>query len=317
MSSEVRVSQIDDSTGIGRVGKKKRGKEKNNVKKTQGVLSRMGKKAGQIKAGQTLGQTNVQTPLLPLSGTRKVVRTPTNPFEAAGTVEVFVPKEIIARRIQAIFAGPNKGRKAEHYLVVWEDYPLKKDYTWEPIENLYGHEDVQLSRAEQVSVSLLPRVELTLKLCTTSDCCRVLCRIVSPAQTVPSGGKSPQTSEADKTRLEMQDWLQMPAIQTSAVIGKNTDGSDITQDVDVLVWWRDVGQARFPRIAVMARQFLAIPAASATAERVFSFAGLTLSDLRKSLFEGTLEAIMWTKWGSPSIPLGRGDLHITHPELCD
>ena len=142
MSSEVRVSQIDDSTGIGRVGKKKRGKEKNNVKKTQGVLSRMGKKAGQIKAGQTLGQTNVQTPLLPLSGTRKVVRTPTNPFEAAGTVEVFVPKEIIARRIQAIFAGPNKGRKAEHYLVVWEDYPLKKDYTWEPIENLYGHEDL-------------------------------------------------------------------------------------------------------------------------------------------------------------------------------
>jgi hypothetical protein len=28
----------------------------------------------------------------------------------------------------------------------------------------------------------------------------------------------------------------MPAIQSSAVIGKNEDGSDITQDVDVLVW---------------------------------------------------------------------------------
>ncbi len=73
----------------------------------------------------------------------------------------------------------------------------------------------------------------------------------------------------------MQDWLQMPAIQSSTVIGKNEDGSDITQDADVLVWWRDVGQARFPHIAVMTRQFLAIPAASATAERVFSFAGLT------------------------------------------
>jgi hypothetical protein len=23
---------------------------------------------------------------------------------------------------------------------------------------------------------------------------------------------------------------------------------------------------------------------------------------------------MWAKWGSPSIPLDRGDLHITHPE---
>ena len=91
----------------------------------------------------------------------------------------------------------------------------------------------------------------------------------------------------------------------------------MTQDVDVLVWWRDVGQARFPRISVMTRQFLPIPVTSATTERVFSVVGLTLSDLRKSLSEGMLEEIMWSKWGSPSIPLGRGDLHITHPELCD
>jgi hypothetical protein len=104
-------------------------------------------------------------------------------------------------------------------------------------------------------------------------------------------------------------------IQTSAVIGKNTDGSDITQDVDVLVWWRDVGQARFPRITVMPRQFLTIPVSSTTAERVFSFTGLTFSDPRKRLLEGTLEAIMWAKWRSPSIPLGRGYLDITHPEL--
>ncbi len=78
-----------------------------------------------------------------MSATQKVVRTLTNPFETDVTVEVFVPKEIIARRIQHIFAGPNKDRKADHYLVVWEDYPLEKDYTWESIENLYyGHEDL-------------------------------------------------------------------------------------------------------------------------------------------------------------------------------
>jgi hypothetical protein len=87
----------------------------------------------------------------------------------------------------------------------------------------------------------------------------------------------------------------MPVIQSSAVIDKIEDGSDITQDVDVLVWWRDVGQSRFPRIVVMTRQFLTIPVVSATVERVFSFTGLTLSDLRKSLVEGTLEAIMWAK----------------------
>jgi hypothetical protein len=39
----------------------------------------------------------------------------------------------------------------------------------------------------------------------------------------------------------MQNWLQMPSIQTSTEIGKNDDGSGITQDVDVLLWWRDVG----------------------------------------------------------------------------
>ena len=97
----------------------------------------------------------------------------------------------------------------------------------------------------------------------------------------------------------------MPTIQSSDVIDQNEDGSVITQDVDVLVWWRDVGQARFPHIAVMARQFLPIPVAIATLESVFSFAGLTLSDLSKFLVEGTLETIMWSKWGSVSIPFGR------------
>ena len=103
----------------------------------------------------------------------------------------------------------------------------------------------------------------------------------------------------------------MSVIQSSAVIGKIEDGSDIIQDVDVLVWWRDVENE--DKVVFLSRQFLDIPVPSATVEPVFSFTGLTLSDLRKSLLEGTLEA----KWGSPSIPLGRGDLHITHPELCD
>ena len=81
----------------------------------------------------------------------------------------------------------------------------------------------------------------------------------------------------------------MPVIQSSAVIGKIKDGSDITQDVDFLVWWRDVENE--DKLVFLSRQFLTIPAASATTERVFSFTGLTLSDL--------------------------GDLHITHPELCE
>jgi hypothetical protein len=40
--------------------------------------------------------------------------------------------------------------------------------------------------------------------------------------------------------MEIQDWRQMSSIPNSTVIGKNEDGSDITQDIDVIVWWRDV-----------------------------------------------------------------------------
>ena len=100
------------------------------------------------------------------------------------------------------------------------------------------------------------------------------------------------------THTHTVDWIQIPVIQRNTVIVKNEDGSEITQDVDVLVWWWDVGQARFPRITVTTHQFLTFPEVSVTTERVFSFAGLTLSDLLKSLCEGTLASIMWIKWWS-------------------
>ncbi len=62
-----------------------------------------------------------------------------------------------------------------------------------------------------------------------------------------------------KTRLGIQDWLQIPSILSSTVIDKNEDGWDVTQDVGVLVWWRDVEQSRFPHISVIVSQFLSFP----------------------------------------------------------
>ena len=55
--------------------------------------------------------------------------------------EDFVPKDTIVRRIQDIRAGPNNDRQTDHYLGIW-DYPLKKDCTWEPIENMYDQEEL-------------------------------------------------------------------------------------------------------------------------------------------------------------------------------
>jgi hypothetical protein len=90
-----------------------------------------GQKDRPVKGREDVGTNQRPDTLVHLSGTRKAVR-----------VEVFVLKDIIDRRIQDIFPDPNKDRKTDHYLVVWEGYPLKKEYFWEPIENLYGHEDL-------------------------------------------------------------------------------------------------------------------------------------------------------------------------------
>ena len=136
-------------------------------------------------------------------------------------------------------------------------------------KTVWRHLYVQLSHTKQVRVPLLTRVALILQVCITSNC--VVCSSGSYSRAYTTH-ISPQKSKTDKTRLEIQDWLQIPSIPSNTVIDKNEDGSDVTQDVDVLVWWRDVGHARFPRIFVMTRQFLTV--------------------------------------GTSSIPFGRGDLHI-------
>jgi len=234
--------------------------------------------------------------------TKRVMRTPNNPFESSKDTE-YTPLRIVARRLQEIQAGPNKGKNGEHFRVVWEGFSQEKDETWEPIENLYGHEHLVNDYEVWLKAHNL---ELDKK----------------DAQEKVAKRKADVESRETAAQNEQQPVKKndMPAIETQTTrTVKNVDGTlTVTQeDVNILQWWRDVGQAQFPRIAVMARQFLAIPASSATSERVFSFAGLTLSDLRKSLLDGTLEAIMWAKWGPPNIPSGRGDLHETNPELCD
>ena len=53
-------------------------------------------------------------------------------------------------------------------------------------------------------------------------------------------------------------------------------------DENALVWWK-TNQERFPVIANVARQLLCVPATSVPSERIFSTAGLIVSNLRSSL----------------------------------
>ena len=65
-------------------------------------------------------------------------------------------------------------------------------------------------------------------------------------------------------------------------------------DTDPLMWWKQHVQ-EFPRLARMTSQYLAVPATSASPERLFSSAGLVKGDLRGSLLDTTLIDVMWAK----------------------
>ena len=51
-------------------------------------------------------------------------------------------------------------------------------------------------------------------------------------------------------------------------------------DWDALNWWRD-HQLQYPNLSVMARQYLGVPATSASVERLFSVVGFNFVDHRK------------------------------------
>ena len=68
----------------------------------------------------------------------------------------------------------------------------------------------------------------------------------------------------------------------------------VVNDTDPLMWWKQ-HQEEFPRLARMARQYLAVPASSASPERLFSSVGLVKSDLRGRLLDTTLIDVMWAK----------------------
>ena len=61
-----------------------------------------------------------------------------------------------------------------------------------------------------------------------------------------------------------------------------------TRRYHVLKWWAS-NETKFPALSVMVRQYLGVPATSASAERLFSIAGRTYDDLCQSLKDDMLE----------------------------
>lgn len=68
--------------------------------------------------------------------------------------------------------------------------------------------------------------------------------------------------------------------------------STLSSTADLLPWWRE-NEKNFPHVARVARRLLSVPASSASSERSFSAAGLTLSQRRAALDPDTVDDILF------------------------
>ena len=69
-------------------------------------------------------------------------------------------------------------------------------------------------------------------------------------------------------------------------------------DNDPLSWWKE-HQHEYPKISMMARVFLSVPASTAASERVFSYGSITLQQRRHSLHIDRVAALMWMMKNMP------------------
>ncbi len=98
---------------------------------------------------------------------------------------------------------------------------------------------------------------------------------------------------------ELAQYLEEPPIE------------NVTYKADPILWWRDVGASRFPRLSVMAVDYLTIPSSTAETERQFSSCGRMDTANRGRMACSLLSTAQcirsWSQIGvyMPSIPLHR------------
>ena len=84
---------------------------------------------------------------------------------------------------------------------------------------------------------------------------------------------------------ELAEYLALPQIKYKT-------------EEDALVWWRE-NEAKFPNVAVMARQYLGCLASSASVERLFSQVGIAFAAKRKCASDSTLRDIAFAQANLP------------------
>jgi len=83
------------------------------------------------------------------------------------------------------------------------------------------------------------------------------------------------TAPIDLNSCELENYLRDPKLPFYA----DSDQKRVNNPLD---WWK-ANAAKYPTLAVMAKKYLCVPATSAPVERLFSRAGLTITEKRNRL----------------------------------
>ena len=95
----------------------------------------------------------------------------------------------------------------------------------------------------------------------------------------PSDIDADTTNRVDAAQAEIDTYFSLPVAP---------------MDTDVLEWWSK-HEARMPNLSRMARQFLAVPACSASVERLFSLAGRIFTKDAQHMTTENLSERLWAK----------------------
>ena len=88
------------------------------------------------------------------------------------------------------------------------------------------------------------------------------------------------------------------------------DKTPVDVDFDILLWWK-VNGPKYPTLAQLTRDVLAVPISTVPSESTFSTSGRTLSPVRNSLSDETLEVLICAQdWLRASVI---GKITITLP----
>ena len=118
-------------------------------------------------------------------------------------------------------------------------------------------------------------------------------QLPGPASSVSS--TSNDAPPAAKKPRRMAIWKEAEDQQEESEVAQYlADKRGIQPEEDPMKWWK-ANCTRYPKLAAMARLYLAIPASSASAERSFSVGPLVLQQLRRQLDPERVGHLMWMK----------------------